>query len=191
MRDMHLGDRVEDIVRVLRKGGVIVYPTDTIWGIGCNALDTIAVKKVYTIKRRPAGKPFIVLVSNIEMLKQYVQHIHPRVETLLSMHVRPLTMIYYDVTGLDGFQAEDGAIAIRVVQDAFCRELIRALEAPLVSTSANLTGEDYPRKFADVSSTILRKADYVVKHRQDDHTLTKPSVIAKYDGKGRLVFLRE
>jgi len=181
-----------DAARALARGEIVLYPTDTIWGLGCDARNEQSITKLYQIKNRPASQPMIVLVESIEMLKQFVPRIHPRVETLLTMHFQPLTIVYPGVTGLPQIlYSEKKTIAIRVVQDAFCQTMIRELGAPIVSTSANTSGEPWPKGFGEISSEILTAADYVVRHRRDEKHTGEPSVIATYNSKGMLQFLRE
>jgi len=187
-----LRDDISEIVRLLENGGIICYPTDTIWGIGCDATNEAAVARISALKGRPPEKGYVVLVSSIEMLKEFVPKVHPRLETLLAYHTRPLTIIYERNVRLPVFsKAPGGSAAIRVVQDEFCRELINALGKPIISTSANISGEPYPPTFGGVSSEILGSVDYVVKYRQDDKEPGEPSAIAKLDRHMELEFLRE
>jgi L-threonylcarbamoyladenylate synthase len=176
----------------LARGEIILYPTDTIWGLGCDASNVQAIEKLYRIKNRPGAMPMIVLVDSIEMLKQYAPRIHPRVETLLTMHFQPLTIIYPGVQNLpEILRSEKKTIAIRVVQDAFCQAMIHALGRPIVSTSANVSGEPWPKGFGEISSEILTSADFIVRHRREEKETGEPSVIASYNSKGILNFLRE
>lgn len=190
-------DRIWEIelpeaLSVLEKGGVILYPADTIWGIGCDATNPKAIEKIYKIKNRPHSSPLIILVDSIAMLKSYAKRVHPRVETLLSMHVQPLTIIYDHVKGLpDILYSDKKTIAIRVVRDTFCQELIRQFGKPIVSTSANVSGEPWPKGFGEISSDILKSANYIVRYRREEKNTGEPSVIATYNSKGTLDFLRE
>lgn len=187
-----LRDDIEEIKGILQSGGTILYPTDTIWGLGCDATNQDAVHKIDAIKGRPVGKGYVLLVSNLTMLKRYVPKIHPRLQTLLSYHKRALTVIYDEVQGLPDFlKADDGSVAIRIVQDEFCQTLIDALDKPIVSTSANLSGADFPPTFGAVSSEVIEAVDYVVKHRQDDKSVAEPSVIARLTKKADLEFIRK
>lgn len=188
-----LRDDISEIVRLLEGGNIICYPTDTIWGIGCDATNEAAIEKVSALKGRAPDKGYVLLVSDIDMLKRYVTKIHPRLETLLSFHVRPLTVVYErNITGLPAsVKAPDGSVAIRVAGDEFCQELIRAFGKPLVSTSANKSGEPFPPTFGGISSEILGGVDYVVKHRQDDKEPGEPSSIAKLDRHQELEFIRD
>ena len=185
-------EKFDEILTILRRGGIILYPTDTIWGIGCDATNAAAVERIHTIKNRPSDKGFVLLVSSIEMLKKYVADIHPRVQTLVAYHTRPLTVIYDKGIGLPKNDvAADGSVAIRVTTDPFCRELIAQFGKPIVSTSANVSGEPFPSYFGEISSDILENVDFVVKYKQDSREAGVPSVIARLNDDEELDFLRE
>ena len=185
-------DNIHDITAILEKGGLILYPTDTIWGIGCDATNPQAIEKIFELKKRDISKPFVLLVDSISMLKDYVEHVHPRVETLLNYHVKPLTMIYDQAKNLPSIaQGGDGSVAIRVVLDPFCKELISHFGKPLVSSSANVSNQPFPANFGGISSEIISGVNYVAKWRQGEKQLNQPSVIAKLSEKEELVFLRE
>ncbi len=189
---MFENEKFDEILTVLRKGGVILYPTDTIWGIGCDATQEEAVEKILNLKNRKSDKGFVLLVDSIEMLKKYVDHVHPRVETLLSFHDRPLTVIYEQGVGLaSNVLATDGSIAIRVVKDAFCRELIHQFGKPLVSTSANVSGAPFPAHFGEINSDVIEKVDFIVKYKQDNKEKGEPSVIVRLNKDEELDFIRE
>ena len=192
MNDNWLPEDIHAAVEALSDGKLILYPTDTIWGIGCDANNDRAIDAVYKLKQRERTEPLIVLVSSIDMLLEHATSIHPRVQTLLNFHERPLTVIYPEVRNIsDVLNSENGSVAIRVVQDDFCRAMIDEFGGPIVSTSANVTGEPYPRCFGEISSEVIAGVDYVCKYRQfDKATETTPSVIAKYDSKGNLDFVR-
>ena len=182
---------IEHAVNVLAEGGVLLYPADTIWGIGCDASNVDAVNRIYDIKGRSSIKPFIVLVPDIEQLFQVAATVHPRIDTLLFYHERPLTVIYPSATHAYSYlAAKDGSIAVRVVKSGFCHELLTAFGKPLVSTSANLTGEPSPTKFGSVSSYIIDKVDYALPAFTEKDMTGIPSVIARYDKNGDLEFLR-
>jgi L-threonylcarbamoyladenylate synthase len=182
---------IEQAIFILRNGGVLLYPADTIWGIGCDATKQEAIKKVYEIKGRDYLKPLIVLVSDIAQLYRVVPSIHPRIETLLHFHERPLTVIYPAVNeSFSHLAAPDGSIAVRIVKTGFCQKLLEAFENPLVSSSANLSGEVSPSKFGTVSSEIIGKVDYALPAFTEKGLTGVPSVIARYDANGELDFLR-
>lgn len=179
-------------ISTLTAGGTILFPTDTIWGIGCDATNEEAVKKIYKIKNRPEGKPLILLASSISMVKTYVKSIHPKIETLLLYHARPLTVIYDNARNLpEILLPKDKSIGIRIPQDEFCRKLIEKYNKPLVSTSANISDQPYPNSFGEIQSNILKNVDHIVALRQNEKSKSKPSVIIKLDQKGELEFLRE
>jgi len=183
---------LDPILDCLSNGGTILYPTDTIWGIGCDATNETAIDRVYEIKKRDRSKPFVILVSSIQMLKKYVEYVHPRLETLLLFHQRPLTIIYDKAVNLPKNAASNnGSVAIRVTNDPFCKELIECFGKPIISTSANVSDSPFPSHFGEVSSSVIIGIDYVVKHRQLDKNMGEPSVIAKLGADGELEFLRE
>ena len=185
--------QLEPIVETLTAGGLILYPTDTIWGIGCDATRADSIDRVYALKRRDPSKPLAILVADIAMLKEYVPVVHPRVETLLAYHARPLTIVFDQSRGLPpNLTGPGGSIAVRIPQDDFCVRLIRAFGKPVVSTSANVSGEPFPRHFGEISSQIIQGVDYVVKYRQKDKQMGEPSVIARISDPERaeLIFLR-
>lgn len=185
----------DDIIRcleVLKRGGTILYPTDTIWGIGCDATNKEAVQKVYAIKKRDDSKSLIVLVADERDILQLVAAPDLQAFNYLAEQDRPTTIIFNGALGLpDNLVASDGSIAIRIVQDEFCRHLIRRLRKPLVSTSANISGEPSPQNFSDISNAIKEQVDYVVTWRQGDTTPAKPSRIVKWNENGSLTIIRE
>lgn len=180
------------ISETLAGGGTILYPTDTIWGIGCDATNQKAVQKIIDIKNRKNHNGFIVFVDSIEMLKEYVEDVHPRIETLMAFHTKPMTVIYERAIHLpSNVTATDGSIAIRIPQDVFCQELVRHFGKPIVSTSANISTEAFPVNFGTISSEIIEKIDHVVKHRQYEKTINQPSVLIKLNKKAEMIFVRE
>lgn len=190
---MFENEKLTNIIDILTTGGLILYPTDTIWGIGCDACNEAAIDKIFKLKKRDPSKSFILLVDSVEMLKNYVVHVHPRVETLLSHHVRPLTVIYDEAKNLPkNAYAENGSVAIRVVKDTFCRNLITQFGKPLIATSANVSNEPFPTHFGNISSAILTGVDHVVNmnHQQNPKQKVLPSVIVKLAPNGELDFLR-
>lgn len=189
MDDLYL---LGETLSALEAGKMILYPTDTVWGLGCDATNEEAVARLLAFKDRPAGTGLVCLVNSIEMLQRYVTTVHPRLQTLLDFHTRPLTMIYPDVDGLAaGVLATDGSCAIRVTRDEYCKALIARFDRPLVSTSANLKAEPYPTHFGSISSEVLAAADHVVKYRQRDKNFGEPSVIARWTEQNELEPVRE
>lgn len=182
---------VEKVVNIIRNGGIMLYPTDTIWGIGCDATNGAAVEKIYNLKHRPKEKSFILLVDSVEMLRQYVRHLHPRIETLLEYHQRPLTIIYPEPRNLPEFVIHhSGSVAIRLTHDPFCRQIISTLGKPIVSTSANISGQSFSGHFGAVSSEIIIGVDYVVRHRQKEKVTALPSVIMRMSDDEELEVIR-
>lgn len=161
---------------------IILYPTDTVWGIGCDATSNEAVKKIYTIKNRKESKSLIILVDSIEMLKRYVTHIPSKIISILQRLTRPTTIIYKNPIGLaENVVAKDNTVAIRIVQNDFCKQLIRQFKKPIVSTSANISGMPTPASFTEINTAILEAVDYVVP-LQTQKINEKPSAILKIEG---------
>lgn len=182
---------IEQCLSVLNRGGLILYPTDTIWGIGCDATNEQAVEKIYTIKKRPANKSMIILLAEERDILQYVANPDLRVFDYLQTTQKPTTVIYDTAIGLaPNLIHDDGTVAIRLVQDPFCRHLVKRLRKPLVSTSANISGEPSPQKFKDIPDHIKQSVDYVVQYRQDDDTPVQPSAIIKWNKNGTATVIR-
>jgi len=185
-------DTFTNVRKVLTDGGIILYPTDTIWGIGCDACNAHAVEKIFELKKRDRSKPFILLADSVQMIQEYVAEVHPRLDTLLSFHVRPLTVIYEGARNLPpNLIAADGSIGFRIPQDNFCKALIKSFGKPLVATSANISNEPFPTNFGTISSEVIQGVDYVVKTHSEAHMDSNPSVIVKISAKGELDFIRK
>jgi L-threonylcarbamoyladenylate synthase len=184
----------EDLLRaieVLKQGGVILYPTDTIWGIGCDATNNEAVERVYRIKERPAGKSMLVLVSDIKMAEQYTFDTPPLIWEIMLSALDPLTLIFPHARNFaENLPAADGSIGIRLTQDPFCAELIRLFGKPIVSSSANPSSFMPPRHFLDISQELIDAVDYVVEWRQDDMQDGRPSTVVKLRDDGEMEMLR-
>jgi len=179
-------------LRVLNAGGLILYPTDTIWGIGCDATNEDAVKEVFALKQREESKSLVVLLADIRDLLRFVAHPHPNIANILEKVDRPTTVIYDGALGLaPSVVSQDGSVAIRIVHDTFCRHLVKRLRKPLVSTSANISGQPSPATFADVSPEIKNGVNYVVQYRQHDTTAAQPSRIIRIQGNGDIRVIRE
>lgn len=188
---MVFADKLHDIINTLETDGVILHPTDTIWGLGCSVLSSTAIEKIYKIKDRPTNKPLILLVSSLKMLKKYVPRLHPRIETLLHYHKQPLTVIYKRVAHLPEWAlAPDRSVAVRIVQDDYCQHIIDLLGTPLVSTSANLNTRPAPDSFSDVDPEIINSVDYVAKEGRDRKSEFGSSIIITYDEDGNISFIR-
>ncbi len=173
---------IEQCLAVLKSGGTILYPTDTIWGIGCDATDAGAVEKIIDLKQRPGYKSFVVLVAEEKEVLQYTASPDLAVFDYLQQMAKPVTVIYDHALGLAGnVVAADGSIAIRICKDAFCRHLIKRLRKPLVSTSANVSGGVSPANFSDISADIINGVEYAVQYRREETALSTPSSIIKWE----------
>ena len=182
---------MEQIINILKSGGTIVYPTDTIWGIGCDATNIEAIKKIYDIKHRDANKSMIILVENERRLQELVE-VPELAWEMMDLSEKPITFIYDNPKGLPKeLLAEDGSIGIRLVKNDFCKKLISKLNKPLVSTSANLSGSKSPLKFADIDSEILKKVDYVVEEFRDVVSEYPGSSVIKIGQDGKIKIIRE
>jgi len=169
---------IEKSVQALTNAKTILYPTDTVWGIGCDATDEIAVKKIYHIKRREESKSLIILVSSFEMLQKYIVDIPEIVRSFLLENKKPTTVIYKNPKGIAlNAIADDNTVALRIVQDEFCQELIHKFGKPVVSTSANISGALTPKTFNDISKPILDSVDYIVNLAREEINLKTSSII--------------
>jgi len=174
-------DDIDNCLKVLGEGGLILYPTDTVWGIGCDATNAEAVKKIYEIKNRPGTKAMIVLVAEEKDILQYVPNPDISVFDYLQQVEKPTTVIYPAAVGLaDNLLAADGSVAIRIVRDSFCRHLIKRFRRPIVSTSANIFEHPAPASFKDVVHYIKQAVDYIVQYRQDDDAPQTASSIIRW-----------
>jgi L-threonylcarbamoyladenylate synthase len=176
----------------LKNGGVILYPTDTIWGLGCDPTNAAAVEKIFSIKSREEGKSLLILTDSETMLERYVSDVPEIAWDLISVSDDPLTIIYPKGKNLaPGVCSGDGSIGIRICRDEFCRELIRRFRKPLVSTSANLSGKPSPRNFSEIDESLIAAADYVVEYRQDDRRTYSSSPVIKLSPDGTIKILRK
>lgn len=182
---------IKNCVQTLLAGGTILYPTDTVWGLGCDALNPDAVAKVYVLKQRPAEKSMIVLLADARDILHYVAAPQPDIIAIVEGFERPTTVIYDNALELaDNVVNDDGSVAIRVTTDPFCKALIKRLRRPLVSTSANISGTHTPVLYSGISQTIISGADYVVRYRQDDEVIRQPSRMVRMTDEGDMVLLR-
>ncbi|HTI89667.1 MAG TPA: L-threonylcarbamoyladenylate synthase [Puia sp.] len=189
--DMEFEKDIENCLAVLQAGGLILYPTDTVWGIGCDATNASAVAKVYALKQRIATKSLIVLMADERDVLKYTSQPDLRVFDFLQTVSKPTTVVYDGAIGLaDNLVNEDGTVAIRLVGENFCRHLIKRFRKPLVSTSANISGEVSPAFFREVDERIVDGVDYVVEYRRDDETVREPSAIVKWNGDGGITVIR-
>jgi len=185
----------EDIakaVEILRSGGIILYPTDTIWGIGCDATNTAAVNRIYEIKKRQDTKSMLVLMENPNLLTSYIAEVPEIAWELIEVADTPLTIIYPRAKNLaTNLLAIDGSIGIRITNEAFTQQLIQRFRKPIVSTSANISGQKSPQNFAEISDEIKKSVDYIVGFRQDDLTKSNPSGIIKLGIGGQIEIIRK
>ena len=187
-----LQDEVKKAVEVLKAGGVILYPTDTIWGIGCDATNPEAVKKVYEIKRRADSKALICLVDSDARLTRYVRNVADVTWDMIELSDKPLTVIFDNATGLaPNLLAEDGSVGIRITKEEFSKELCFRFQKPIVSTSANISGEPTAQTFDAISDEIKEAVDYVVRYNQRCKEKHKPSSIIKMKPNGEFTIIRE
>lgn len=184
-------DDLRAAVDTLRRGGVILYPTDTVWGIGCDATRSEAVKRVYEIKRRVDSKALITLVSSVDDLYRYVADVPAIAADLIEVSDRPLTIVYDRGINLaPELLAEDGSVGLRVTGEAFSAALCRGLRRPVVSTSANISGCPTPAAFAEISPEIVDAVDYVVQYRRDDRRPARPSSVIKLGADSTVKIIR-
>lgn len=189
---MLLPDQLEDIANKLDAGLITLLPTESLWGLSCDAFNPQAIEKISTLKDRKEGHPYVLLVSSIEMLNSYIEMMHPRVETLLSLHRKPLTLIHTAKSLPDHLLTQDNTVAIRVTQNPICQGVIDILQRPIVSTSANISGQDVPIYFNEIDQVIKDGVDFIPTYPNNviNRKLQLASVIASYDSEGELDFLR-
>ncbi|MDE6085384.1 MAG: threonylcarbamoyl-AMP synthase [Muribaculaceae bacterium] len=183
---------IKQAVEVMRKGGVILYPTDTVWGIGCDATRSDAVRRIFEIKQRNDHKALITLVSNPDDLWRYLDDVPEVAFQLIEATVRPLTIVYdHGRNVAPELLAPDGSIGIRVTNERVSASLCRALRRPLVSTSANISGRPTPALFREISPEIVKAVDYVMTSRRNDDTPAVPSQVIKLTDSGIVTILRK
>lgn len=186
-----LKDEVAKALTIIQQGGIILYPTDTIWGLGCDATNTEAVKKIFQLKQRDEAKSVIILVDTENKLESYIREVPAIAYDLIEYAENPLTLVMPGAKNLSpAVINEDGSVGIRVAKHNFCQQLIQRLRKPLVSTSANISGQPSPKNFSEVSDDIINGVDYVVDLEQHDMTPKKPSTIMRLDATGRFEFIR-
>lgn len=188
---MNFENDIQNCLTVLQNGGLILYPTDTIWGIGCDATNEAAVAKIYALKKRPDEKSMLVLVADERQLNQYITLPHPEITEYLKTAVKPTTVIYEGAVNLaDNLISNDGSTGIRIVKDEFCKQLIKRFRKPVVSTSANISGEAAPQIFSDITTAIRNGVDYIAEHRQAETVAASPSAIIKRNADGTVHIIR-
>lgn len=182
---------ISNALHAIQSGGVIVYPTDTIWGIGCDATCDEAVRRIFDIKKRQDSKSFLILVDSLDMLHQTVDNIPVKAFDLIDTYTEPLTIIYDSPRNVSPLLlAEDGSLGIRICKHEWCNALCKRLGKPLVSTSANISGLPSPTVFSDISEEIISRADYVAKYHREFSQINSPSRIIKLSTNGDVKTIR-
>jgi L-threonylcarbamoyladenylate synthase len=190
--DKEIIEDIKNACKIMMQGGIILYPTDTIWGIGCDATNEEAVRKVYEIKQRSDSKAMLVLTDSFNKVNFYVDDLPDVAYDLVDLATKPLTIIYSKARNLaPNLLAEDGSVGIRVTKESFSQTLCERFRKAIVSTSANISGQPSPTCFADISEDIKQKMDYIVKFKQDNNSPAKPSSIIKLTNKGEVTIIRK
>jgi L-threonylcarbamoyladenylate synthase len=191
MTPEELQTELDKALTILKNGGIILYPTDTVWGIGCDATNYDAVTRINKLKKRKGSKDLVCLVNNYSMLERHVDNVPNMAYTILDIADKPTTIIYDDPAGVaENLIADDNTLGIRVIKNKFCEKLIRYLKRPLVSTSANISGQPSPKSFKKISEEIIKGVDYVV-NLQNEKSQSKPSTIIKLSNTGKVEIIRE
>ncbi|WP_034057271.1 L-threonylcarbamoyladenylate synthase [Lacinutrix jangbogonensis] len=184
-------EEINKAIEVLKRGGLIVYPTDTVWGIGCDATNAEAVEKIYKLKQRDDSQALICLVNNYGMLERHVDNVPRMAYTILDIADKPTTVIYDNPAGVaENLIAHDNTLAIRIVDHDFCKKMIRYFGRPIVSTSANLSGKPTPKSFKEIDEVVLKGVDYVVNLQQQKNG-GNPSTIIKLSNSSGIKIIRE
>jgi len=192
MSETNFTEDLRQALNVLIKGGIILYPTDTIWGLGCDATNQDAVEKIFKIKKRRESKSLIILVNGFTMLERYIRHLPEIAGELLEVSEKPLTIIFPEGKNLaPGVCSDDGSVGIRICNDDFCNKLITRFRKPVISTSANISESPSPSYFSEIDDEIIKSADYVVKYRQTDTNKNTPSSIIKVEDNGVIKIIRK
>ena len=185
-------DEIKKAIEILRNGGVILYPTDTIWGLGCDATNPAAVQKVYDLKHRAEAKSMLILVDSPAKLQGYVEEIPDMAWDLIELTTKPLTIIYPGAKNLaSNLTGDDRTIGIRVTSEEFSKRLCEMFRKPIVSTSANISGEKSPTRFSEISDEIKNAVDYVVNYRQNETTPAQASSIIKLGTGNQIEIIRQ
>jgi len=186
-----LRDEVAKAFKILQEGGIILYPTDTIWGIGCDATNTEAAKKIYQLKQRDEAKSMIILLDTDNKLESYIQEVPSIAYDLIEYAENPLTLIMPGAKNISpALIAADGSLGVRIAKHDFCQQLIQRLRKPLVSTSANISGKPSPLYFRQIDQEVIDGVDYVVDLEQHSTEMKKPSTIMRLQPDGRFEFIR-
>ncbi|MGB8492510.1 MAG: L-threonylcarbamoyladenylate synthase [Bacteroidales bacterium] len=190
--ELYSKDDLNSALSTLTEGGVILYPTDTIWGLGCDATRSEPVERIFRIKKRIEKKSLIILVNSFAMLERYVGDVPEMASQIIEVSDRPMTIIYPRGKNLaPGVCGEDGSVGVRICTDGFCNELITRFRRPVISTSSNYSDEPAPLVFSQINGAIISEVDYVVKYRQNDEEKHSPSSIIKFENDGSLKIIRQ
>ena len=182
---------LEKAIETIKNGGIILYPTDTIWGLGCDATNDAAVRKIFKIKNRADRKQILILLADVSEISKYVKEVPEIAFNFIDSARRPLSIIFQNACNLaPSLVGADNTIGIRVAKDDFCRELIRESGLPVVSTSANISGNPPPENFLHIDAGIKESVNYIVKWRQDDMSHSSPSDIIKFGKNGEIIKIR-
>ncbi|HWZ04013.1 MAG TPA: L-threonylcarbamoyladenylate synthase [Mucilaginibacter sp.] len=186
-----LRDEVAKAFKIIQDGGIILYPTDTIWGIGCDATNTEAIKRIYKLKQRDEAKSMIILLDTENKLESYISDMNPLAYDLIEYAENPLTLVMPGAKNISpALISGDGSIGIRIAKHPFCQQLIQRMRKPLVSTSANVSGKPSPQYFSQIDPEIIDGVDYVVDLDQHSMEIKTPSTIMKLAPDGKFEFLR-
>lgn len=179
---------IEQCLLVLHAGGIILFPTDTIWGLGCDATDPLAVEKLFALKRRPPEKGLVLLLPDERDLLQYVAAPDPAVFDYIEQANRPTSIVFDNVLGLaDNAIAPNGSAAIRIVKEDFCRHLLKRFRKPITATSANYSGQSTPARFSDIDLSLVASVDYAVQYRREENNTAAPSTMVKWTNDGPVI----
>lgn len=182
---------IKACIATMQKGGAFLYPTDTVWGLGCDATDANAIKRVSEIKNRPQQKSYIVLMPDVQMLRKHLANPIPDLDSFIEEQKGATTIIYNNVIGIaDNALASDGSLAIRIPKDEFCMGLLKRFRKPIISTSANISGAQNPSFYNQISEEVKAKVDYICDWRREDTQPKKPSTIIKIQDDGSLLKIR-
>lgn len=183
-------ETIQQAIHILKKGGLLLYPTDTVWGIGCDATNAEAVDKIYALKQRQEEKAMICLVSDFKMLNQYVEEVPEVAYDILKYAAKPTTIVYDNpIRVAENVVGKDNTLGIRVCKDKFCNQLIRKFKKPIVSTSANFSGKATPKTFQQIDPKIIEAVDYVVEDKK--YKPGKPSTVIKLSLDGKVSVIRK
>lgn len=191
MDNTDIRDDIQQAAETMRRGGLVLYPTDTVWGLGCDATNEAAVRRIFELKRRADNKALIVLIDSVDNLWRYVDEVPAVAEELLEAAVDPLTVVYDHGRGLaSNLLGADGSVGIRITRERYSNALCRAMRRPVVSTSANIAGCPTPRIYAEIGRELIDGVDYVAGYRRDDTSEHKPSSVVKLSSDCTVKILR-